>query len=277
LKSWCFIPAAVLLLAACDRETPTEAGAGLLPPGAVQTFEVILDAQRYLVQDTAFGLYTDPRDAPFVIIANEFEGELTSHALVRFSIPTLLTVPDTAGVPRLDSVPNYFAGSVRMVIDTSVAAGQSVQIAVYHTVEGWDASATWTHRIDTAGVGVPWSVPGGARGELVGRVTVAANADTVIVPVDSLDIARWLEIADGSRGALVVIETPDVRLRTSIPALFLEARPSLRPDTVIERWRLRPSTPGSSSPSCRGPWASRGWAACRRGARSTGCASASTR
>ena len=44
-------------LTACTRETPSEIGGPLLPPGDVSTFEVILDPADYLVFDTAFSGY----------------------------------------------------------------------------------------------------------------------------------------------------------------------------------------------------------------------------
>jgi hypothetical protein len=253
LRSWLSLCAVVLLVAACDREVPTEAGAGLLPPGALQTFEVVLEPHRYLVLDTAFGLYTDPRDAPFVVLASQFDGGLTSHALVRFSIPTVLSVPDTAGVARADSLFQYMSGRIRVLLDTSAVSSQQVQVAVYHTGEAWDASATWTNRVDTAGVRLPWATPGGTRAELVTRTTVQLR-DTLDIPVDSAAIARWSEIADGSRGALIIIETPGVRIRTSLPALHLQARPSIRPDTLIDAvapaplhtWLTTPEQPAST-------------------------------
>lgn len=231
MKKW-FIPVALLAMAACDQEAPTEIGAGLLPPGAVRTFEVTLPPERYLVRDTAFGLYTDPRDVPFVVVARDFDGALTSHALVRFSLPENLTVTDTAGSIRIDTVPNWFAGTIRMAVDSAFIPTQALQFAVYRTTEAWHESATWSLRGDTAGVQTPWSVPGGAPGALVARGTLAAGGDTLQIPVDSATIAAWGEIADGTRGALIVLETPNARIRTGLPTLHLEARPSLRPDTV---------------------------------------------
>ena len=150
LKKW-FIPVALLAMAACDQEAPTEIGAGLLPPGAVRTFEVTLPPERYLVRDTAFGLYTDPRDVPFVVVARDFDGALTSHALVRFSRPENLTVTDTAGSIRIDTVPNWFAGTIRMAVDSAFIPTQALQFAVYRTTEAWHESATWSLRGDTAG------------------------------------------------------------------------------------------------------------------------------
>jgi hypothetical protein len=251
LKRGWLIPVVLLLLAACDQETATEAGAGLLPPGAIRTFEVVLEPERYLVFDSAFGLFTDPRDAPFVVVAREFEGVLNSNALLRFSIPEVITVTDTAGVVQLDTVPNYFAGTVQMQVDTTLLPAQEVQLALYRTAEDWDVSATWTLRVDTAGAALPWTTPGGTRGELVSRITVASGSDSIAFPVDSATIAHWREIADGTRGALIVAETPGVRLRTTIPTLHLQGRPSVRPDTVVttiaaaplHTWLFEPEQP----------------------------------
>jgi hypothetical protein len=233
LKSWWFVPAAVLLFAACDRETPLGVGQGLLPPGAVQTFEIVLDAERYLVRDTAFGDYTGPRDAPFLVLAHQFDGALNANALMRFIVPELITLPDTAGVSYIDTIPNWFAGNVRVVVDSLTLPDVDFQLALYHTAEVWDESATWSYRVDTLAVSHPWTVPGGRSGDFISRITVPAGTDTVLVPVDSLTIERWRQIEFGDRGALLVVETPGVRLRTSLPQLLLEGRPSQRPDTVV--------------------------------------------
>ncbi|CAN5853806.1 hypothetical protein BH23GEM9_BH23GEM9_18320 [soil metagenome] len=242
---------AALLAAACGQEVPTGVGAGLLPPDAVRTFEVILEPDRYLVYDTAFGQYTDPQDAPFIVVANQFEGGLNSNALVRFSIPASVTVTDATGVVRLDTVPNYFAGTVRMGIDSTLAPTAAVRLALYRAGEDWHGSATWTQRVDSGGVSLTWSVPGGTRGALVDTVTVAAGADSIVFNVDSATIALWADTSNASRGAIIVAETPGTRLRTSLPALFLEARPSVRPDTVattiaaapVHTWLFDPEPP----------------------------------
>lgn len=230
---------AVLMAAACGDELPTNVGAGLLPVDAIQTFEVVLDADRYLVWDTAFGQYSAPADADYAIIANAFEGELHSRVLLRFNIPTTLVVTDTAGVQRVDSVPIFTGGLVQMVVDT-LASSDHGEVQVFHTTESWDrVTADWTLRVDSPGARLPWAQPGGSRGALAGSADWVPGADTLAadtlsVPVDSAAIAIWADTADANRGAVISSGTPGTRLRTGAPLLLLQARSTHRPDTIYE-------------------------------------------
>jgi hypothetical protein len=224
---------ASLVAAACGEEGPTAVGAGLLPTDAVRTFEIVLEPHQYMVWDTAFGLYSEPRDMQFAIVAQQFEGALNSHVLARFTIPTSLSVPDTLGIMRLDTMPIYTGGTLRLLVDTARSTAPPVRLALYRTAQEWDASATWQHRIDTTGVQLPWTTPGGTRGPLVDTASYALEADTVVFRIDSATIAAWRDGADVTRGALITSQTADSRLRVGIPVLHLDARSTHNPDTVF--------------------------------------------
>jgi hypothetical protein len=233
LKRWWLAALMPLVLSACGDEGPTEIGAGLLPANPIRTFEVVLGPERYLVFDTAFGLYSEPQDAAFLILADRFEGVLDAHGLARFNIPTAISVVDTLGIARLDTMPRYFAGTVRMEVDTLLGTNAPVRLALYRTAEEWEVSATWTLRSDEGGVQRAWATPGGTRGILLDSVTYIAGADSLRFRVDSATIAAWSDTANASRGALFVVESGGARLRTTLPVLHLEARSTFRPDTVF--------------------------------------------
>jgi hypothetical protein len=223
---------AALLASACGEETATGVGAGLLPPDVIQTFEVVLEPERFLVGDTAFGLYSRPRQMDFLIIAERFEGSLNSHALAQFLIPTAITVVDAAGATTLDTVPILTGGTLRLIVDTLQSTTEPVRLALFRTAEEWDETATWAHRVDTVGVRLPWAQPGGTRGVLVDTATYRAGADTLVFRVDSATIAAWADTADATRGGLLVMQTAGGRLRTRAPTLEVQARSTLRPDTI---------------------------------------------
>jgi hypothetical protein len=233
LKRWWAL-LAPLVAAACGEEGPTEAGAGLLPPDAVRTFEIIVEPHQYLVMDTAFGLYSDPADATFTVVASRFDDGLDSHALVRFTLPVSMAVVDTLGVGRLDTVPVFVGGTIRMLVDTLRSTAPPVRLALYRTAEEWDRSATWTHRVDTAGVQLAWTMPGGTRGVLVDTASYTAESDTVVFRVDSATMAAWRNTDDPTRGALIVAETAGARLRMTVPLLEAHAVSAMRPDTVYD-------------------------------------------
>lgn len=232
MKRWWLAVWVPFLVVACGDESPTGVGAGLLPPDVIQTVEIVLGPEQYLVFDTAFGLYSDPRDMDFLVVANQLDGGMSANSLVRFNIPTALSVIDTLGVGRLDSVPTWIGGTLRMQFDTAFATGYPIRLAVYRTAEDWDGSATWQLRRDTGSVQQPWATPGGTRGPLVATTTIMAVRDTVEIPVDSATLALWADTANAARGAVVVMESQDGRIRTTLPVLELRGRSSYRPDTV---------------------------------------------
>lgn len=237
MKRWLAL-LAPLVTVACGEENPTEVGGGLLPSDAVRTFEVFLEPHQYMAFDTAFGLYSDPVDANFTIVAHDFDDGLESHGLVRFSIPSSINVIDTLGVGRLDTVPTYIGGTMRILVDTVRSSEPPVRLALYRTTEAWDGTATWTHRRDSAGVQLPWAVPGGVRGLLVDTATYAAG-DTLQFRVDSATIAAWRNTGDPTRGAMIVAETPGSRVRLSLASLDVQAVSSWRPDTVYTTFGTR--------------------------------------
>jgi hypothetical protein len=236
LKRW-WVLLASLVTVACGEEGPTDVGAGLLPPDAVRTFEIILEAHQYMLFDTAFGLYSEPEDAAFLVVANQFDGGLQSHGLARFALPQFITVTDSAGTSRVDSLPRFVRGELRVAVDTLRSSAPPVRLALHRTNEAWDGTATWTNRRVTNGTGTPWSVAGGRGGALVDTASYIARTDTVrrdtvTFRVDSTTLALWADSANATRGALIVPQTPNTRLRLGLPQLVVYARSRFRPDTL---------------------------------------------
>lgn len=226
---------AVLFAGACTQDSPTETGSGLLPPNTVRTFEVVLGPDAWLQWDTAFNVYSATADADFLILANSYRDGLDSRALLRYQIPTAIVVVDTTGITQTDSVPNFFEGELRFLIDTVASVPRPATVGLYRATESWDRfTATWTMRVDTPGVQVPWTQPGGSPGAFVGNGTVFIANDTVSVPIDSATIHAWRDTTDAGRGAVLTAETPGARVRTNLPTLIVRARSTFNPDTVIE-------------------------------------------
>jgi hypothetical protein len=219
-------------LAACGDETPTSVGAGLLPSGAIRTFEVILEPAQFLVWDTTFGQYTEPQDAEFLTVARDFENALQAHGLARFHLPRAVVVTDTLGVARQDSAPQYVGGTLRMLVDSVRSTEQPVQLALYRTAQDWHPSATWTYSVDTLGTRTAWTQPGGTRSALVDRATYEVGSDTLVFSLDAATATEWADTLYAGRGALIVMETSGGRLFTGLPWLEVEVRSSMNPDTT---------------------------------------------
>jgi hypothetical protein len=232
------------LLGACGDESPTEAGGPLLP-GEIRTFEVILEPGRYLLADSAFAGYGVVADADYLVVANDFDGVVDAHALARFGIPRSISVVDSLGVQRTDSMAAYVRGEIVVVIDSATSTAGPVDLEALRTAEAWDPpSTTWQLRVDTGDVELPWTQPGGTVGASIDVQTWAgAVADSIVrFAVDSATIAAWRDTADHGRGALVRAVSSDVRLRVTDVYLEIEARPSVHLDTLVTV-TIRPPDP----------------------------------
>lgn len=251
-------PAALLVLvlaaaaAACDKEEPTGVGGPLLPGQAVRTLDVVLEPGTYLVGDTAFSGFNQAFGAPFQLVAGQFGGALEAHAMARFDIPRRISTLDTLGVTREDSMPTYLGGRIVMLVDTAHTEGP-LPFTVQGTriTEDWDpASARWELRVDSGAIQLPWSTPGAGGGPVFGTAqwpqALDENdlpVDSLVLPVDSATVAAWADtLAQGARGARVVTTTAGVRMRITDLLLRLDARPSIKPDTVVTV-TVRPAQP----------------------------------
>jgi hypothetical protein len=216
------------VLPACDREDPTTIGAPLVENGAVRTFEIILDPSQYLVRDTAFSSFAaQPTD--IMLLANTFEGVLSSNVLARYRVDPIIAITDTAGVIKVDSTPKLLRGRIIMKFDTvgSSRAGP-VLLRLYRAAELWDTTATWRSRLPN----VLWTTPGGTRGALIDTATYATG-DSVVFRVDTLTLKQWRDSSATSPGVIVTVETPNTRLRATRPGLRVDYDPSFADTTVV--------------------------------------------
>jgi len=225
-----------LVAAACADEDPTGVGGPLAPGGTVRTYEVVLDPPDFLVGDTALGGFVAPQLVGYRVLAGGYDG-LTANGLARFAAPPAsVTYTDEGGSTRTDTMPSYFAGRLVLRMDTlrSDAPGP-VLLELHRVAEEWDPrSASWTLRVDSGAVQLPWTEPGGTSAALVDTATWdPAEGDSVSFDVDSLTVALWADTSDAARGALIRVATPDARLRSQVAILRLDARPSARPDTAV--------------------------------------------
>lgn len=221
------------LLGGCTDESATDVGDVLLPAGDVLTFEVLLPASTFLVSDSAFAGYLEPIDAGFQLIANSFENVVDANALIRFSLaPRSINVRTTGTTVVTDSAPRF--PSARMVVkfDTLGSTARPARFTLLHTAETWDPSATWTNRVDTANVTLPWTTPGGTGGAVIDTATWVSG-DSISFNVDSATLALWNDSTNRARGALLKVEDEGARSRMLTAVLRVDARSSVRADTVV--------------------------------------------
>jgi hypothetical protein len=224
--------ALALAFTGCVDEDPTEVGGVLLPSGEVLTFEVLLPASEFLVNDTSFSGYVAPSRSSFGLVARSFEDVLDANTLLRYSLPPATIVVRSGATTVTDSFPRFVGGRIVFRLDTIGSTSRPIQLALFRTVEDWHASATWTQRVDTGSVQLAWSTPGGTRGAQIDTATWAAG-DSVVFDVDSATLAIWNDSTNDAAGAILVSETDDSRLRVIGSTVHVNARSSVNADTVV--------------------------------------------
>lgn len=268
---WLAILPAVASLGGCDNDLLTTNDPGLVP--GFETLEAILPAEAFVTEIGAFSGFFDPRGAPFLVVANDFDDVLTAHALLRFGpFPDSVRFAAPGEPIRTDTVFTYTAGRVVARVDSvgGATGGAPVTLQLSELTQRWDpATASWTHAVDSTTRRVPWDVPGGTPGALLATATYAptneAQGDSVVWQIDSLAVARMAE--DDFPGVLVTAVETGVRIELRPSAVLRTAiRPASKADTAIDRTipvaaRRFVFTP--DAPSDPGAWSIGGIAATR--------------
>ena len=234
-----------VILGGCTDEVPTAARDELVQPGLA--VEVTIPYDDFVASTAVYGGFGRASQLGGGFVAHEFgpgpdedgvEGPgLEAATLVRFArFPRNVTVVDTAGTNRIDTLITIQAATILVRFDTvgSVADGP-VEITTHTVSEDWDpVSANWQLAVDTLGNKVPWSEPGGGEvGEIATTVWDPAEGDTVEIVLDSALIEMWRDSTLTARDIRVGTNDSGVRLRLILVQLRLSIVPSIRPDTVL--------------------------------------------
>lgn len=242
------VRAAALAVAAsaltCQVEVPTANRDELVKSGVA--VEIILPFDEFVASTAVYGGYGRASALGGGFVAHEFGAGpdedgvespgIEAATLVRFDrYPRSVTVTDTAGTNRPDTLVTFHAGKIMVRFDTvgSVADGP-VGLAAHLVTEDWDPlSASWELAVDTVEGQVPWSSPGGgATEEIATGSWDPAEADSAVLLLDSALVVAWAD-SNATRDIRVTATTPGVRLRTVSTLLRLETVPTIRPDTTV--------------------------------------------
>ena len=241
--------AAIIAVAAgtgCGEVLPTASSDDLIQGGVA--VEVTLPFTDFGTRARVYGGFGRASELPGGFIAHDFgtgpdgrdvgEQGLEAATLLRFGrYPGFVSVTDTAGTNRPDSSLTFLSGRILARFDTlsSVLTGP-VEVTAHAITEPWDGiSATWEFAVDTVGLRVSWSLPGGGVVEEIGSsIWDPEEGDTLAITVDSARIASWADTADLSRGVRLTTRVAGVRLQLRSALLWLETLPSINPDTTIQ-------------------------------------------
>ena len=208
--------------------------------------EIVLPFDEFVASTAVYGGYGRASALGGGFVAHEFGAGLDEDGaespglqaatLVRFDrYPRSVTVTDTLGTNRPDTLVTFHAGSIMVRFDTvgSVADGP-VALAAHLVSEDWDPlSATWALAVDTVENRAPWSAPGGgALEEIATGSWDPAEGDSVLLVLDSALIVAWAD-STATRDIRLSATTPGVRLRAVSTLLRLETVPTIRPDTTV--------------------------------------------
>lgn len=243
------LAAVPLLATACREQLPTASEEGLVPVGT--TVEVALSFDQFATGARIYGGYGRPSDLAGGFLARDFAGAdpsgvppadtLNAATLIDFGdFPLVASVRDTTGTTRPDSSLTFLSGRIvaNFDADGSVAQGP-VRVLAHEVREPWDRiTATWRLAVDSLGRGTPWSEPGASGGPQIGSGTWApASEDSLEIALDSALVAAWSERRDSAgerRSARLIPRDAGSRLKLRSVRLWLDAQPSLAPDTVIQ-------------------------------------------
>ena len=222
-----------LLFAACTRDEIVNVEPGNAPGESAETVESLISTSGLSDWiDTVFFGFSDADGASFTISAAG--AALASRALIRFgSVPSDVFVRDT-----FSDIVSYDSTKLILPLDTarSMPASGGTTLRLVSVSEEWDAgSADWQFAIDSLGVAVPWSVPGGAFGDVLAEA-VADTGDLEIVfdlaaISDSL-LQAWADTTRQNNG-VAVVAVDSGRITATLPRITFLAVPEADPDSMI--------------------------------------------
>jgi hypothetical protein len=172
-------------------------------------------------------------DAFYKLVARDFDGSLNAHLLAQFNgFPKTVTV-DGAEQPTFSYEPSFVVATLP---DTLRASPTQLFFELWTVTQPFDSvNVSWENAIERPGEVVPWTQPGGTRGQLLGtalwnQATAGAGADSLRW---SIPAAVVQALADSSlAGLMVVLNTPGARAEISSLVIQANVRPEVR-DTVI--------------------------------------------
>jgi hypothetical protein len=224
-------------LLACQEEIVAVLEGDLVPVEAV-TVEVRLPFDEFAKDLEAWGGYGRPYELTNDVVANGFGGNLDARVLNSwFPFPRSAQVRDSAGLIRTDTVLTFIGARLVARFDTLTSVfGDSLEVGVSALSQKWDfVSTSWAMAVDSVGDRQEWTESGG------GPVTPIATgfweptlADSVVLELDSAGVALWSDTLGARKGARLDVVSDGARLDLTDLRLYLETRPSVHPDTLVE-------------------------------------------
>lgn len=228
---------ALTLLAACDNELPTVTGDAGFPADQIPvTLEVTLPAEDFLESYTNYSGFESVKSSRFLLVANQFEGVLSSHGIATYTDYPDSLVYSSGGTIRRDTAFTYGQARLFAVVAPGAFPAGDIRLEVVPILQPYDtATVSWTNAVARPGNVVPWGTPGGVFGPPIASTTYGptdtAPGDSVFFGVDSLSMTR---LSTGEYAGIAVrTTTPGARLELDILIFDATFHPAGRPDTTL--------------------------------------------
>ena len=233
--------AGVLLLSGCSDDVPTALEEDQLPvtPTTVEVRIPFSEFGRDVQVLGGFGRASELGQLGSAFVARDFGGTFDARTLVRLErFPESIETVDSTGTTRRDIDFAVTGGRIVVRFDSAASTNDGpVTLSAGSIATTWDPpSATWDLAVDTVGAEEPWPEPGGGPVEDLGTfVWDPAEGDSASLEVDSAAVAELGDTLNVGQGLRISLMDPGSRLTVRAVKLRLVIRPSINPDTIIER------------------------------------------
>jgi hypothetical protein len=234
---WAGLPIVIGGLVGCSDLPPLTTEPGLIPVVA-ETFEVRIPFESFgadLRVDEGFG---HPSQGDVAWIGYDAASGDQSVALTEYDgfLRVISYLPPNGSAEVADSLWVPVGGSLLLFLDSARVAGdEPFRLIAERMTEPFDFDrASWGFAVDTLGGAVPWSTPGGGVVEAMGAVDWRPSiADTIRIPFDSVQAARFVRAANGILGIRIRTTTDGARLRLRGADVEVNVRPSQHPEITV--------------------------------------------
>lgn len=230
-----------LLLAGCSDDVPTALDDGQMPlsPTTVEVRIPFSEFGRDVQVFGGFGRASELGQQGIAFVARDFEGALTARTLARLhSFPARIETVDSTGTTRGDENFAMVGGRIIVWFDSTASSNEGpVSLSAGSIETSWDPrSATWDLAVDTVGTEEPWPEPGGGPVRELGTfVWDPAEADSAMLAVDSATVAELADTLNLDQGLRISLVDAGSRLTVRSVKIQVEIRPSINPDTIVDR------------------------------------------
>ena len=229
---------AATALVSCSEELPVGLGDAVLP-GEPVTVVITIPWSEFGSDLEVFGGYGSPATLGQGVLALQYEGTLDARTLIRFAdYPDTVAARDSTGATRPDFDPTYVGGRLVAIFDTAASTNGETAVGMIlgRTEVEWDLrTASWDFSVDTINDQQAWPEPGGGPVTVVDTATWDPTfADSVVFFLDSATVAAWSDPTDFAAGARLELLDAGHRVGVRGARLWLHARPSINPDTIVE-------------------------------------------